>query len=57
MCTSEFATAGREQARALGLADWDVIVVQHPMATLAPEEVAQRARQAREDILRALTRP
>ena len=56
VCTSEFAEAARDQARALGLGEYDVIRVDHPMATLPPEEVEQRARQARVDILRLLTR-
>ncbi len=41
--TTEFANAGRAQADALGLPDFNLILVEHPIQPLTQEEVQQRA--------------
>jgi hypothetical protein len=56
VCSSEFVEAARTQARALGHRDFDVVSVGHPLATIPPEEVERRAREARPQIARILTR-
>jgi hypothetical protein len=56
VCSSEFVEAARAQARALGYMDFDVVSVGHPLATIPPEEVERRARDARPQIARILTR-
>ena len=41
--TTEFSNAALAQARALGLPDFKVILVEHPIQPLTPEEVHGRA--------------
>lgn len=55
MCTDEFYGLGRAEAEALGLITLPIVVVEHPMGGLRPDEVHQRAAQAVEEIVRALT--
>ena len=41
--TTEFSNAALAQAKALGLPDFKVILVEHPIQPLTPEEVYGRA--------------
>ena len=41
--TTEFANAALAQAKALSLSDFKVILVEHPIQPLTPEEVHGRA--------------
>jgi len=41
--TTEFSNAALAQAKALGLPDFKVILVEHPIQPLTPEEVHGRA--------------
>lgn len=43
VATTEFMTAARAQASALGRADFDAIYVQHPIQDQTKEEIEERA--------------
>lgn len=49
--TTEFANAGRAQADALGMPDFGLIFVEHPIQPLTKEEVHQRADAVYEQLL------
>ena len=53
--TTEFANAGRAQADALGLPDFNLILVEHPIQPLTQEEVQQRADAVFDQLLTKLT--
>lgn len=46
VCTTEFLTTARIAARTAGIPDYPFIVVDHPMGSLAPAQLANRAAQA-----------
>ncbi len=46
----------REESRNLGMPELPIVVVRHPIGGLSPEQVTQRARDAAEPVLVALTR-
>lgn len=52
--TSAFTTLARSQAKAQGHADLPLAIVEHPFSTRTRDEVRTIARQATEDIVRAL---
>ena len=54
--TTEFANAARAQADALGMPDYDVILVEHPIQPLTQDEVNQRADAVYEQLIAKLTR-
>lgn len=53
--TTEFANAGRAQADALGMPDFNLILVQHPIQPLTQDEVEQRADAVYDQLLAKLT--
>ncbi len=53
--SSEFVTAARAQAEALGARDYRAVVVPHPIQTLTREEVQALADKAYDEIVRRLT--
>ena len=53
--TTEFSNAARAQAKALGLPDFEVILVEHPIQPLTVDEVHGRADAVFEQLLRKLT--
>ncbi|MEE8292468.1 MAG: hypothetical protein V3U27_13055 [Candidatus Tectomicrobia bacterium] len=53
--TTEFANAGRAQADALGMPDFNLILVEHPIQPLTQEEVQQRADAVFDQLLTKLT--
>ena len=53
--TTEFANAARAQADALGLTDFEVIHVEHPIQPLTQEEVRQRADAVYDQLIAKLT--
>lgn len=55
VATSEFATAARAQASALGRADFDAIYVEHPIQDRTPQEIAEKAAFVIEEIVARLT--
>ena len=53
--TTEFSNAARAQAKALGLPDFEVILVEHPIQPLTAEEVHGRADAVFAQLLTKLT--
>jgi hypothetical protein len=53
--SAEFTRAARAQADALGAADYQAVVVAHPIQPLTREEVRALADQAFTEILRKIT--
>ncbi len=54
ICTAEFATPARTMARVLGIPDYPVVLVPHPLGSLTPARVAERGREAAESVARVL---
>ena len=54
VATSEFASAARLQAAALGRPDFDAVYVLHPIQDQTPQEIAGRADAVVEEILSRL---
>jgi hypothetical protein len=54
ICTEGFAIAGAAQARALGLPDYELVVIGHPLTTMPADEVARQAERAWPQIERVL---
>jgi phosphoribosylcarboxyaminoimidazole (NCAIR) mutase len=54
--TTEFANAARAQADALGMPDYEVILVQHPIQPLTQDEVYARADAVYEQLIEKLTK-
>ena len=54
--TTEFANAARAQADALGMPDYEVILVEHPIQPLTQEEVYERADTVYEQLIEKLTK-
>jgi hypothetical protein len=55
VATTEFMTAARAQASALGRADFDAIYVAHPIQDQTPQEIAARADAVLDEIVARLT--
>jgi len=55
--TSQFTLLANAQRTALGLPNYPLIVIKHPLASLKPEEVRERADGAIEEIIKVLTAP
>ena len=53
--TTEFSNAALAQAKALGLPDFKVILVEHPIQPLTPEEVYGRADAVFNQIVETVT--
>ena len=53
--TTEFSNAALAQAKALGLPDFKVILVEHPIQPLTPEEVFGRADTVFDQIVEKVT--
>ena len=53
--TTEFSNAALAQAKALGLPDFKVILVEHPIQPLTPEEVHGRADTVFDQIVEKVT--
>ncbi|HEY6350933.1 MAG TPA: hypothetical protein VI636_16140 [Candidatus Angelobacter sp.] len=56
VATTEFITAARVQAGALGRPGFDAVYVPHPIQDQTPEQIAARADAVAEEIFRRLTR-
>ena len=54
ICTEEFTGAGETQARALGLPQYQLVVIAHPLTTMPRNEVTRQAQRAWEQIERVL---
>lgn len=56
LCTDAFAGLAREEARALGMPDLALALVGHPLGGVPREAVADKAREALEQVVAGLTR-
>ena len=54
IATTEFMTAARAQASALGRSDFDAVYVAHPIQDQTKEEVEAKAEVALDEIVRRL---
>ena len=57
VCSTEFTTLGRAQAKALGYPDLPIAVIPHPFGLRTRDEVRQLAAQCAEDIVRLVGEP
>jgi hypothetical protein len=55
LCTAPFMNSAHDHAQAFGNADYAVVRVGHPLASLQPEQVWARADEALEDVIAVLT--
>ncbi len=53
--TTEFSNAALAQAKALGMPDFTVILVEHPIQPLTPEEVHGRAEAVFDQMVEKVT--
>ena len=54
ICTDEFATLGKLQARTLRMPFLPIAIIPHPLGGLKPEEVVEKAKVALKEVLRIL---
>jgi hypothetical protein len=54
ICTEGFMVAGAAQAQALGMPDYQLVTIGHPLTTMPPDEVARQAERAWPQIERIL---
>ena len=55
MITTAFTRAAELRARALGLPEHPVVVINHPIASQTSEQIQSQARDSVEEIARGLT--
>ena len=46
ICTEGFKVAGEAQARALGMPDYPLVIIGHPLTTMPVDEVERQAARA-----------
>lgn len=56
VATTEFTTAARIQAGALGRAGFEAVYVPHPIQDQTPQQIAERADAVAEEIVKRLTK-
>ena len=56
VCTEVFFAAGKVQARVLGHSDLEPLTVAHPIQSLTPDQIRERAEGAVEEIVARLTK-
>ena len=54
ICTEPFISSAKAMAQIGGIPDYPYVVVPHPLGSLAPETLRERARQAAPEVLRIL---
>ncbi|MGQ4808457.1 hypothetical protein NKDENANG_01840 [Candidatus Entotheonellaceae bacterium PAL068K] len=54
VCTEGFKTAGAAQARTLGMPDYELVIIDHPLTTMPRREVERQAQRAWQQIERLL---
>lgn len=50
-------TLGKAEAQALGMANLPMVIVPHPIGGIDPKEVAKKADDAFEDVIKAISAP
>ena len=56
ICTDAFAGLAREESKNLGMPDLPIVIIKHPLGGLKGEQVAERSREALEQVVVGLTR-
>jgi hypothetical protein len=56
ICTEAFIGLAREESRNLGMPELPIAIIRHPLGGLKGEQVAQRSREALEQVVLGLTR-
>jgi hypothetical protein len=56
ICTDQFVASAKAQAEICGNPDYPFVVVGHPIGSLTPAELRDRARAAVEQVIAILTR-
>jgi len=56
ICTDEFIASAKAQAAICGNPDYPFVVVTHPIGSLTPAELRERARTAAGQVIEILTR-
>jgi hypothetical protein len=54
ICTEPFVSSAKAMSRIGGIPDYPFVVLPHPLGSLTPESLRQRAMQAAPDVLRIL---
>ena len=54
ICTEPFISSAKAMSKIGGIPDYPFVVVPHPLGSLGPEALRQRAVQAAPDVLRIL---
>ena len=54
ICTDPFVTSAKAMSVICGIPEYPYVVIPHPLGSLEPEKLRQRAIQASPDILRIL---
>ncbi len=54
VCTKPFIPTAKSMARILGIPDYPFVTVPHPLGSLKPDEVKERARMALPQIIEIL---
>ena len=56
ICTDQFIASAKAQAAICGNPDYPFVVVTHPIGSLTPDELRERARAAASQVIEILTR-
>jgi hypothetical protein len=56
ICTDQFIASAKAQAAICGNRDYPFVVVPHPIGSLTPAELRERARMAAPQVIEILTR-
>jgi hypothetical protein len=54
ICTDEFTPLGKMEAQALRMPSLPMVIIPHPVGGLKPEEVAEKARVASQEVVSVL---
>lgn len=54
ICTEPFVPTAKSMARIQGIADYPFVVVAHPMGSMTPDEVKEKARVALPGVIEVL---
>ena len=54
ICTEPFISSGKAMSRLAGIPDYPFVVLPHPLGSLSPEDLRERAVMAAPEVLRIL---
>jgi hypothetical protein len=55
ICTEPFISSGKAMSKIGGIPDYPFVVLPHPLGSLPPDSLRDRARQAAPEVLRILS--